>query len=189
MEKLKQAIETQGRCISDDILKVDSFLNHQIDCQLMYEIGEEFYNHFKDKGITKVVTIETSGIAPSFACALKMNVPLIFIKKTKPSTMTDPVFVDAYSFTKQQTYTVCLEKNFVNENDKILFIDDFLANGEAFKACEQLISQTGGSIEGVGIVIEKRFQKGHDYIVNKGYDLLTLASIAEIKDKKITWAE
>lgn len=189
MEKLKHEIETKGRCIAGDILKVDSILNHQVNCQLMYEIGEMFYERFKDKGITKVVTIETSGICPSFACALKLNVPLIFIKKTKPSTMTNPVFVDAYSFTKQQTYTVCLERDYVNDDDKILFIDDFLANGEAFRACEQLIAQTGGTIEGVGIVIEKRFQKGHDYVVNKGYDLYTLASIDHIQDQKIYWAE
>ncbi len=189
MKALKDAIETRGHFISDEVLKVDSFLNHQIDCALVDEMGKEFYEHFKDKGITKVITVESSGIAPAYAAAIRLNVPLIFIKKTQPSTMQNPAFSQVFSFTKNKTYPICLEKEYVTENDKVLFIDDFLANGEAFKGTEDLIAQTGATIVGVGMVIEKAFQKGHAYIIEKGYDLHALASIAQVKNKKIEWAD
>lgn len=189
MNKLKSAVEAQGRIISDEVLKVDSFLNHQVDCSLVMEMAEQFYEHFKDKNVTKVVTIESSGIAPSFATACKFNVPMIFIKKAQPSTMQNPVSHEVFSFTKNKHYTICMEKDYLTANDNVLFIDDFLANGEAFKAAEVLIKECGANISGVGIVIEKAFQKGHQYILDNGYDLCALASIASIKDKKITWAE
>lgn len=189
MNKLKQVILEQGKLIDDDILKVDRFLNHQIDCSLVKEMGEAFWQHFKEKPITKIVTIETSGIAPSIFCGLLFNVPVIFIKKTQPSTMQDPVFSEVFSFTKQKTYTVCLEKEFLTEDDHVLFIDDFLANGEAFHGAEKLIEQCGATIEGVGIVIEKAFQAGHQYIIDQGYDLYALASIASMKEGTIVWAE
>ncbi len=188
MEALVKAIQERGQCITDDILKVDSFVNHQIDCALMDQIGEEFFNRYKDKNITKVVTIETSGIAPSYATALRLGVPLVFIKKTLPSTMQNPVYAKVFSFTKNKEYTVCLEKDFIQEDDNILFIDDFLANGEAFKSAEELIEKCNAKIYGVGILIEKRFQKGHDYIVNKGYDFYPLASINKIENKEIKFA-
>ena len=168
MKALKNAIQSRGHFINDEVLKVDAFLNHQIDCSLVDEMGNEFYEHFKDKGITKVVTIESSGIAPAYATAIRLNVPLIFINKT---------------------YPICIEKEYLKKGDKVLFIDDFLANGEAFKGTENLIAQAQAEIVGVGMVIEKAFQKGHAYISEKGYDLLALASIAGVKNKKITWAD
>lgn len=189
MKALKNAIETRGHFINDEVLKVDAFLNHQIDCSLVDEMGNEFYEHFKNKGITKVVTIESSGIAPAYATATRLNVPLIFIKKTQPSTMIDPAFAEVFSFTKNKTYPICIEKEYLKKGDKVLFIDDFLANGEAFKGTENLIAQAQAEIVGVGMVIEKAFQKGHAYIAEKGYDLLALASIAGVKNKKITWAD
>lgn len=189
MDNLKKAIETKGLIISDEILKVDSFLNHQIDTKLVAEMADEFYQHFKDKNITKVITIESSGIAPSFITAYKLDVPMIFIKKAKPSTMQNPVSYEVFSFTKNKHYTICMEKDYISKDDNILFIDDFLANGEAFKAAEHLIQECEAKIAGVGIVIEKAFQKGHQYITEAGYDLCALASIASIKDKQITWAE
>lgn len=185
MENLKQAIIERGTLIGDEIVKVDSFLNHQIDPQLVNEMGECFYEYFKDKGITKILTVESSGIAPSFVAALKFNVPMIFIKKTHPSTMMNPITATVHSFTKNKTYTVCMDKGYLNENDKVLFIDDFLANGEAFKGVEEIVKQTKAEIAGVGIVIEKEFQKGHAYIVDKGYDLYCLASIISMKDGKV----
>ena len=141
MKALKNAIETRGHYINDEVLKVDAFLNHQIDCSLVDEMGNEFYEHFKNKGITKVVTIESSGIAPAYATAIRLNVPLIFIKKTQPSTMIDPAFAEVFSFTKNKTYPICIEKEYLKKGDKVLFIDDFLANGEAFKGTENLIAQ------------------------------------------------
>lgn len=189
MKNLKAAIETKGTIINDEVLKVDSFLNHQIDCPLVMEMADNFYEHFKDKKITKIVTIESSGIAPSFATACKFEVPIVFIKKAQPSTMQNPVSYEVFSFTKNKHYTICMEKEYVSKDDNILFIDDFLANGEAFKAAEVLIKECGANIAGVGIVIEKAFQKGHQYLLDSGYDLCALASIASIKDKKITWAK
>lgn len=112
MKALKNAIETRGHFINDEVLKVDAFLNHQIDCSLVDEMGNEFYEHFKNKGITKVVTIESSGIAPAYATAIRLNVPLIFIKKTQPSTMIDPAFAEVFSFTKNKTYPICIEKEY-----------------------------------------------------------------------------
>ena len=177
MKALKNAIETRGHFINDEVLKVDAFLNHQIDCSLVDEMGNEFYEHFKNKGITKVVTIESSGIAPAYATAIRLNVPLIFIKKTQPSTMIDPAFAEVFSFTKNKTYPICIEKEYLKKGDK------------AFKGTENLIAQAQAEIVGVGMVIEKAFQKGHAYIAEKGYDLLALASIAGVKNKKITWAD
>lgn len=187
MENLKQAIIERGTLIGDQIVKVDSFLNHQIDPKLVNEMGECFYKYFKDKGITKVVTIESSGIAPAFIAAYHFNVPMIFIKKTHPSTMCNPITSTVHSFTKNKTYTVCMDEGYLDENDKVLFIDDFLANGEAFKGAEEIIKQTKASIAGVGIVIEKEFQKGHEYIINQGYDLYCLASIKCMKDGIVTF--
>ncbi|NCC55256.1 MAG: xanthine phosphoribosyltransferase [Erysipelotrichia bacterium] len=187
MEHLKQAIRERGALISEDIIKVDAFLNHQIDPQLVNEMGDCFYDHFKEKGITKVVTIESSGIAPALLCAMKLNVEMIFIKKTNPSTMQNPLCASVHSFTKNKTYQVCIDKTYLNASDKVLFIDDFLANGEAFKGAEQIIQQSGATIVGVGIVIEKAFQKGHRYILEKGYDLHCLASIASTKNGLISF--
>lgn len=188
MNKLKKTIEEKGVFINEDVLKVDSFLNHQIDVDLVEEMGQQFYEHFKDAGITKVVTIESSGIAPAYACARRLGTNMIFIKKSMPSTMIDPLYTSVYSFTKQKEYPICIEKGMLAPDDRVLFIDDFLANGEAFKGAEQLIRQTGAQIAGIGICIEKRFQKGHDYIVKAGYDLYSLASIASTDHKKIKWA-
>lgn len=187
MEKLKQKIVAEGIIINEDILKVDSFLNHQIDATLIKEMGIIFSEYFKNKGITKVVTIESSGIAPSLICALYLNVPLVFIKKTHPSTMNNPYTAEVHSFTKNKCYTLCVDSQYLKPHDKVLFIDDFLANGEAFKGAEDLLKQANLSIEGVGIVIEKAFQKGHKYIIDQGYDLYALASIASLENNQIKW--
>lgn len=185
MELLEKAILEKGKILKGNILKVDTIINHQIDPILMDEMGKEFYEYFKKYNITKVLTVESSGIAPALMTAIRFNVPLVFLKKTTPSTMLNPVTSEVFSFTKNKTYTLCMEKDFVNENDNILFIDDFLANGEAFKGVENIIAQTDAKIAGVGIIIEKSFQKGHDYILNKGYDLYSLANIKSFKDGKI----
>lgn len=187
MENLKRAILEKGTMIDDRIVKVDAFLNHQIDPKLVAEMGECFYEHFKNKKISKVVTIESSGIAPALMTALKLNVEMIFIKKTNPSTMIDAITTTVHSFTKNKTYSVCMESGYLNEDDTVLFIDDFLANGEAFRGAEEIIKKTGAKIAGVGIVIEKEFQKGHDYILKQGYDLYCLASINTIRNGVITF--
>lgn len=189
MKLLIDAIKSRGRILHNNILKVDEIINHQVDPVLMNAIGDEFYNHFKDKNITKVVTVESSGIAPAILTALKLNVPLLFLKKTQPSTMLDVVTAEVYSYTKNKNYTLCLEKRFINNNDNILFIDDFLANGEAFKGVEKIITEVGAKIVGVGILIDKSFQEGHNYIMNKGYDLYSLAQIISFEDGVIEFSK
>ena len=187
MKLLQEAIEQRGTIINDDILKVDSFLNHQIDCRLMKAIGQEFAAHFHNQNVTKIVTIESSGIAPAVFSGDCMDVPVIFMKKSEPSTMLDPVYTEAFSFTKNRKYTLCMERQFLSENDRVLFIDDFLANGQAFLSAEDLIQQCGAHVVGVGIVIEKSFQKGRALIEEKGYDIYSLARIQAMKDNKILW--
>lgn len=189
MKLLVDAILDKGKILEGNILKVDTIINHQIDPVLMDEIGDEFYNHFKNKGITKVITVESSGIAPAMMCALKLNVPLLFLKKAQPSTMSNPLTSEVFSYTKNKHYTLCAERSFIDDNDKLLFIDDFLANGEAFRGVEKIIQQTNAELVGVGILIEKSFQSGHDYIVDKGYDFYSLANITSFDDGKITFAE
>lgn len=187
MKLLEETILEKGEILNGNILKVDAFMNQQIDPFLMEKIGEEFADHFRNKQITKVLTVESSGIAPALMCAYKLNVPLVFLKKAQPSTMRDPLVSEVFSFTKNKTYTLCVEKKLIDEDDKVLFIDDFLANGEAFKGVEGIISQTHAQIGGIGIVIEKSFQKGHAYIEEKGYDLYSLASIKSLENGMISF--
>jgi xanthine phosphoribosyltransferase len=190
MNELKKAILDQGVLVSDEILKVDSFLNHQINSNLMHSIGQDFSNYFKDKNVTKVVTIEAGGIAPALATAFYLNVPMVFIKKSQPSTMKDPLVSHVFSFTKNTTYPLCIEREYLNEGDNLLFIDDFLARGEAFKAIEDLTAQAGANLVGVGMCIDKTWQAGHDYILSKGYDLCSLAPIASMSKKNgINWLD
>lgn len=185
MQLLKEAILKQGKILDGNVLKVDAFLNHQIDPQLTEQMAQTFYEHFRDKGITKVVTIESSGIAPAIMTALKLNVPMVFIKKTTPSTMLHPLSETVHSFTKNKTVTICMDHEYISEEDHVLFIDDFLANGEAYRGVESLMKQAGATIGGVGIVIEKSFQQGHQYIVDSGVDFLALASIKRFENGEI----
>ena len=189
MNPLKKKIEQCGVLLGGDVLKVDSFLNHQLDIPLIETIGECLANHFKNAGITKVVTIETGGIAPAYAAARRLGVPVIFLKKSEPRTMRQPLCVQVFSFTKQKSYNVCMESGLIEPDERVLFIDDFLANGEAFKGAESLIHQAGAHIAGVGICIEKRFQAGHQYVVGRGYDFCAVASIAAIENGTIHWAQ
>ncbi len=189
MKLLIDTILEKGKILNGNILKIDSIVNHQIDPVLMDKIGEEFYQHFRDKNITKVITVESSGIAPALMTALKLNVPVLFLKKAQPSTMLNPLTATVFSYTKNKQYTLCAEKQYIQDNDRILFIDDFLANGETFKGVETIISQTNAKLVGVGILVEKSFQEGHDYIVNKGYDLYSLANITSFENGVIQFEE
>ena len=142
MESLKQAILERGKALSDQVLKVDAFLNHQIDPQLMIQVGQEFADRFKNDQITKILTIESSGIAPSFTTAVELDVPLVFARKKKALTMSDNVFVSqVYSFTKKESNTITVSKNFIEEGDCVLIIDDFLANGQAALGLIDIVKQ------------------------------------------------
>src|SRR5690606_38274570 len=142
-------------------LKVDSFLNHQIDPVLMQQIGEEFAFRFENDQITKVLTLESSGIAPSVMTALRLEVPTVFARKRKSLTLIDHLYsAEVYSYTKQETNTISVSKDYITSDDVVLIIDDFLANGQAALGLIDLVEQSGAALAGVGIVIEKGFQKG-----------------------------
>lgn len=190
MKKLEERILRDGQVLGENILKVDSFLTHQVDVSLMKEIGQVFAEAVKDAGITKVVTIEASGIAPAVYVAEALNVPMIFAKKAKNVTMTEGILTaEVYSFTKQVTSTVSIAGKFLNSDDKVLIIDDFLANGQAAKGLISIIEQAGAQVEAVGIVIEKSFQDGRQLLETAGYRVLSLARIAGFEKGQVVFTE
>jgi len=190
MKKLEERILIDGQVLGKNILKVDSFLTHQVDFSLMKEIGQVFAEAVKDAGITKVVTIEASGIAPAVYVAEALGLPMIFAKKAKNITMTEGILTaDVYSFTKQMTSTVSIAGKFLNSDDKVLIIDDFLANGQAAKGLITIIEQAGAQIEAVGIVIEKSFQDGRQLLETAGYRVLSLARIADFEKGQVVFTE
>ncbi len=190
MKKLEERILRDGQVLGENILKVDSFLTHQVDFSLMKEIGQVFAEAVKDAGITKVVTIEASGIAPAVYVAEALGLPMIFAKKAKNITMTEGILTaDVYSFTKQMTSTVSIAGKFLNSDDKVLIIDDFLANGQAAKGLITIIEQAGAQIEAVGIVIEKSFQDGRQLLETAGYRVLSLARIADFEKGQVVFTE
>ncbi|MBC2856688.1 MAG: xanthine phosphoribosyltransferase [Cetobacterium sp.] len=187
MKLLKECIKENGHVTSNSILKVDSFINHQIDPNLMMEIGKEFKNRFKDKEINKIITIEASGIAIGLAVAYAFNVPLVFAKKKKPSTMGDMYNSEVFSFTKKESYNICISKEFLDSNDKVLVVDDFLAMGNAVIGLQDIITEANAELVGVGIVIEKGFQDGAKILRDRGITLESLAIIESLNDNTVTF--
>ncbi|MEY8597670.1 xanthine phosphoribosyltransferase [Mammaliicoccus lentus] len=186
MRTLQNRVKEDGIVIDEKILKVDSFLNHQIDAKLMYEVGQAIVDHFKEKKITKVLTIEASGIAPAIMASLHLDVPCLFAKKAKPSTMTNEFYhTDIHSFTKNTTSTVVISKQFLDEDDHVLIIDDFLANGEASLGLHRLVRSANATTTGVGIVIEKSFQPGREKLQSEGLDVLSLCQVASLAGNKV----
>ncbi len=186
MEELVEEIKEKGIAIGNEILKVDSFLNHQVDVKLMKKIGKEFSEYFKNKNVTKVVTIESSGIAPATMTALELDVPLLILKKKKPNTMEDE-FIQTIvkSFTKGNEYKLTVSKKYIDQNDNVIIIDDFLANGESCLGAIRLVEELGAKVQGIGIVIEKSFQPGREKIDKRGYDIYSLARIKKLENGKI----
>lgn len=190
MELLKDRIIRDGIVKDNNIIMVDSFLNHQLDIKLLNEIGKEFYKRFKDKDINKILTIEASGIAIAAIAAQYFNVNVVFAKKTLSTNLDDNTYESkVFSYTKNETYTVRVAKKFLDEKDRILIVDDFLANGMALEGLIDIACQANAKIEGIGIVIEKGFQKGGDNIRKRGLDLESLVIIDEVKDKSITFRQ
>ncbi|WP_087973422.1 xanthine phosphoribosyltransferase [Oceanobacillus rekensis] len=190
MDLLKAKIQEEGKVLSESVLKVDSFLNHQIDPVLMQEIGKEFATKFSNKGITKILTIESSGIAPATMTGLEIGVPVIFARKKKSLTLTDHLYsAEVYSFTKREANEISVSKDFITSNDVVLLMDDFLANGQAALGLINIAEQAGAKIAGVGIVIEKGFQKGSDQIRKRGYGVESLAIIESLADGRVTFKE
>lgn len=189
MKLLEERILEDGHILGDNILKVDSFLTHQVDFSLMREIGKVFAEKFASAGITKVVTIEASGIAPAIFTAEALDVPMIFAKKAKNITMNEGILTaQVYSFTKQVTSTVSIAGKFLSPEDKVLIIDDFLANGQA-AISKEIIEQAGAKVEAIGIVIEKSFQDGRDLLEKAGYPVLSLARLDRFENGQVVFKE
>lgn len=187
MESLGRKVKEDGVVIDEKILKVDGFLNHQIDATLMNEVGQTFYDAYKDAGITKILTIEASGIAPAIMAAFHFDVPCLFAKKAKPSTLKDGFYsTDIHSFTKNKTSTVIVSEEFLGPDDKVLIIDDFLANGDASLGLNDIVKQANATTVGVGIVVEKSFQNGRQRLEDAGLYVSSLCKVASLKGNKVT---
>lgn len=185
MDALKKRILQDGKCFEGGILKVDSFINHQMDPMLMHQIAQEFVNRFKGVKINKIVTIEASGIAPAIMVGFIMQLPVVFVKKKQPKTMENMLTTTVHSFTKDRDYTVCISNNFLTAEDHVLFIDDFLANGNASLGMIDLIKQAGATLSGMGFVIEKAFQNGGKILRERGVHVESLAIIEDLSNCEI----
>ncbi len=190
MNTLEKMILDKALVLEGGILKVDMFLNHQIDPHLIMSMGKDFYAHFKNKEITKVLTVEASGIPIALATALEFDVPVLFAKKGRNKNVGTEVYTSqVYSYTKGQPYEINIFKKYLTSNDKVLFIDDFLANGAAAKGIIDIVGQAGATLMGVGIAIEKGFQDGGALLRGMGIDLYSLAIIDAMEPGKITLRE
>lgn len=183
MELLEQRIIKDGDVLPGSILKVSGFLNHQIDTVLLDQMGAEFKRLYSDTEVTKVLTIESSGIAVAYPVAREFSVPLVFAKKHQSSNVNEDVYkTTVYSYTHGQSYTVVVSKKYINPGDKILIVDDFLANGKAIEGLIDIIEQAGAEVSGVCIAIEKGFQDGGALLRNKGIRIESLAIIEKMTD-------
>lgn len=184
MDLLKQKILSEGRVIGTEILKVDSFLNHQVDPALMKAIGVEFASLFANQGITKVMTIESSGITPAVFTGLELGVPVIFAKKTASRNLdTETYHAAVHSFTRGGEYIIRVSKRYLSADDTVLFIDDFLARGRALLGLLEIAGQAGAKVAGAGVVIEKGFQDGGSLIRNMGIRVESLAIIKDMSEE------
>lgn len=192
MNFLEERIVKDGIVKEGNVLKVDSFLNHQMDIDLFNQMGEEFKKRFEGKNINKIVTIEASGIGIACVVAQHFGVPVVFAKKSKSINIEGDMYIaEVESFTHKCKNQVIVSKKFLNEDDHVLVIDDFLANGCALQGLISIINQAGGTVEGIGIAIEKGFQVGGNIIRNLGYQLESLAIVEDMNAEtgKITFRE
>ncbi|MBR2571984.1 MAG: xanthine phosphoribosyltransferase [Clostridia bacterium] len=190
MKLLEERILKDGVALNSDVLLVDSFLNHQVDMGLMQEIGREFARIFAGKGINKIATIESSGIAPAGQAALAMGVPLLVMKKSTSSILSEELLqTPVASFTKGSTYQLTTKRKYLSKGDSVLFIDDFLANGEAALGAARLIESAGATVAGIGIVIEKAFQPGRLRLIEAGYHPVSLAAVSHMETGIISFVE
>lgn len=184
MQLLKDRIRKDGKIKEGNVLKVDSFLNHQMDVKLFQEIGKEFKRRFTDEEITKILTIEASGIGIACVAAEVFDVPVVFAKKTQTKNIAGDVYTTKVeSFTHGRVYDIIVSKEFLGKGDKVLLIDDFLANGKALEGLAELVTKSGAELVGAGVVIEKGFQVGGDIIRSKGIHLESLAIVESMDEK------
>lgn len=185
MKVLKERIEKEGRCLPGGVLKVDGFINHQMDPELMEQMAQELVSRFSGLEIDKILTVEASGIAPAIMVGYLLKKPVVFAKKAKPSTMGDMLSTKVFSFTKNREYDVCVSRKFLSEGNRVLFIDDFLAQGNAALGIIDLVEQAGASLVGMGFLIEKSFQAGGRVLRSKGIHVESLAMIDSLDDCQI----
>lgn len=185
MKELKERILSDGVALEGGILKVDSFINHQMDSQLMMNIAREFARRFEAHTIDKIITIEASGIAPAILVGYILNKPVLFVKKSVPSTMSDMICTEVFSFTKNRSYTVSVSRKYISAGEKLLFIDDFLANGNAAKGVAEIVSKAGATLVGMGFIIEKGFQQGRKTLAHLELQIESLAIIESLDNCQI----
>lgn len=184
MQLLKDRISKDGKIKEGNVLKVDSFLNHQMDVKLFQEIGKEFKRRFEGEEITKILTIEASGIGIACVAAEVFDVPVVFAKKTQTKNIAGDVYTTKVeSFTHGRVYDIIVSREFLGKEDKVLLIDDFLANGKALEGLAELVKKSGAELVGAGVVIEKGFQVGGDIIRSKGIHLESLAIVESMDEK------
>lgn len=190
MEALKRRILEEGVVASDQVLKLDALLNHQVDPVLTMQMGKEFAERFRDENITRVVTVESSGIAVAFATAYELGVPLVFARRKK-TLLADPDALSERvpSFTKGIVTDIMLSRQFIHENDRVLFIDDIIANGDAARGMVKIIQRSGAHLAGFGVVVEKCFQAGARTIREQGIRIESLVRIASLSDGTVQFAE
>ena len=190
MELLKQNIREQGVVLSAQVLKVDAFLNHQVDPVLMQQVGVEFARRFAGQDIDKVLTIEASGIAPALMTALALGVPMLFARKQQSLTLGGELLTArVYSFTKQVESTIAVSARHLQAGERVLIVDDFLAHGQAAQGLAALVGQAGAQLAGIGIVIEKSFQPGRAELERRGYRVEALARIASLEGGTVRFLE
>lgn len=190
MDLLKEAIINRGSVAGEEILKVDSFLNHQLDIELLNAIGKEFKKRFEGKKINKILTIEASGIAIAAVAAQYFNVPVVFAKKVQSKNLDKETYkTEVYSFTKGRTYDVRVSKKYITKEDHILVLDDFLAKGGASLGLIDLVNKAEATLAGVGIVIEKGFQEGGQLLRDRGVNLQSLAIVDRFIDDNIRFLD
>lgn len=191
MSYLKERIIKDAVVINESVLKVDSFLNHQIDPKVLKEVTNDIVKYFKEKEITKVMTIEASGIAPAIQIAAYFDVPMLFAKKAEPSTLenTELFETEVHSYTKNKTSRVLVSKKYLSSDDKVLIIDDFLANGEAALGLIDLVNQAGGEVAGIGICVEKSFQPGRQKLEDVGADVYSICRVSSLKNNIVSFIE
>ena len=191
MELLKQRILEEGRAAEGGVLKVDSFLNHQMDISLLNAIGKEFSHRFAEEEITKLLTIEASGIGIAAITAQHFgNVPVVFAKKTKSRNLDGELYMaQVHSFTRGSTYEIQVSQKYLKPQDRVLIVDDFLAKGQALEGLLKIVGESGAKLIGCGIVIEKGFQDGGKRLREKGIRIESLAVVSDIAEDKVIFAE
>ena len=183
MNFLEERILKDGQVREGDILKVDSFLNHQLDIALLEQIGDAFYEHFKDKNITRVLTVESSGIAIAYPVARRFGVPAVFAKKSRSMNLDGDLYTSiVHSYTYNVDNVVTLSRQYVHPGDRVLIVDDFMANGKAVQGLMDICGQAGAEVAGIGIAIEKGFQNGGRLLREAGHDLFSLAIVDSMSD-------